>query len=70
MAGRRWEANRAPTTPFPQSSDFAPAAIKLRNESHRMLAPCIIAFYDAKVARDAGKGTGCKLTTMLSTRPA
>ena len=40
-------------TPFPQSSDFAFAAIKLGNESHRMLAPYHYV-YDAKVARDAG----------------
>ena len=59
MAGRNGKRTHVPTTPFPQSADFALAALKLRNESHRMLAPCIIAFYDAKVARDAGKGTGC-----------
>jgi hypothetical protein len=39
LPGSQEEASRAPTTLFPQSSDFALAAIKLRNESHRMLAP-------------------------------
>jgi hypothetical protein len=36
---QEWQASRVPTTPFPQSSGFALAAVKLRNESHCMLAP-------------------------------